>query len=406
MIGARMKVPVLRNEPARRLFLDRHALIEPPSGPAKGADLLALIRRLGFVQVDSVNTVERAHHMILWSRRQSYRPENLARLLERDRVIFEHWTHDASVIPTEFFRWWKLRFARDAQRIKDRWTGWQGSDFHDRIEDVRAHVRATGPVGTGDVGVDEARAGGGWWNWHPSKTALEYLWRTGEVCVCHRTNFAKQFDLSERVHPAECAEPAPSEAETIDWACNAALDRLGFATSGEIAAFWATVKPDEAKIWCAAALQRGEIVEIAVEGSDGNLRRCVARPDVFAAAAAVAEPQNRIRILSPFDPALRDRNRTERLLGFNYRIEIFVPEPKRRYGYYVFPVLERDRVIGRIDAKAVRAEGRLAVRAFWPEPGVTMGTGRLSRLRAELQRLSRFAGCGEVTFAPDWLRAA
>lgn len=399
-----MKVPVLRNEPARRLFLDRHALIEPPSGPAKGADLLALIRRLGFVQVDSVNTVERAHHMILWSRRQSYRPENLARLLERDRVIFEHWTHDASVIPTEFFRWWKLRFARDARRIKDRWTGWQGADFHDRIEDVRAHVRATGPVGTGDVGVDEARAGGGWWNWHPSKTALEYLWRTGEVCVCHRTNFAKQFDLSERVHPAECAEPAPSEAETIDWACNAALDRLGFATSGEIAAFWATVKPEEAKAWCAGALKRGEIVEIAVEAADGTPRRCFARPGVLDAATAVADPQNRIRILSPFDPALRDRNRAERLFGFFYRIEIFVPEAKRQYGYYVFPVMERDRIIGRIDVKAVRAESRLAVRAFWPERGVAMGAGRLTRLDAELQRLSRFAGCGDVTFAPDWLR--
>ena len=124
-----MTLPILGNEPARRLFLDRHALIEPPSGPAKGADLLALIRRLGFVQVDSVNTVERAHHMILWSRRQSYRPENLARLLERDRALFEHWTHDASVIPTEFFRWWKLRFARDAERIKERWTGWQGAGF-------------------------------------------------------------------------------------------------------------------------------------------------------------------------------------------------------------------------------------------------------------------------------------
>ena len=90
--------------------------------------------------------------MILWSRRQSYRPENLARLLERDRALFEHWTHDASVIPTEFFRWWKLRFTRDADRIKERWTGWQGADFHDRIGDVLSHVHPTGPVGTGDVG--------------------------------------------------------------------------------------------------------------------------------------------------------------------------------------------------------------------------------------------------------------
>lgn len=401
-----MSLPHLANAQARRLFLDRHALIEPPSGPAKGDDLLALIKRLGFVQVDSINTVERAHHMILWSRRQSYRPGNLARLLERDRTLFEHWTHDASVIPTEFFGHWKLRFSRDAEWIRARWANWQGDAFHDKIEDVLAHVRSGGPCGSGDVGTDETRGKGGWWEWHPSKTALEYLWRSGALSVCQRRNFAKLFDLTERVHPEAHAAPAPDEAATVDWACNQALDRLGFATSGEIAAFWDTVTPVEARDWCATALARGEIVEIAVEGIDGKPRKSFARPDVFDAAAAVGEAPNRVRILSPFDPALRDRNRAERLFGFFYRIEVFVPEPKRQYGYYVFPVMERDRVIGRIDAKAARAEGQLAVRAFWPEPGVPMGAGRVARLEAELDRLARFAGCDGVSLADGWLRSA
>lgn len=400
-----MGLPTLANAGARRLFLDRHALIEPPSGPAKGEDLLALIRRLGFVQLDSINTVERAHHMILWSRRQSYRPADLTRLLERDRTLFEHWTHDASVIPTEFFGHWKLRFARDADRILSRWAAWQGAEFHDKIEDVLAHVRAGGPCGSGDVGHDETRGKGGWWEWHPSKTALEFLWRSGAISVCQRRNFAKLYDLTERVHPEARAAPAPTEAETIDWACNAALDRLGFATSGEIAAFWDTVTPQEAKDWCAAALTRGEIVEIAVEGSDGRPRKCFARPDILDTVAAVGEAPNRVRILSPFDPALRDRNRTERLFGFCYRIEVFVPDAKRKYGYYVFPVMERDRIIGRLDAKAARAEGRLAVRAFWPEPGVAMGAGRIARLEAELDRLARFAGCDGVSLADGWLRS-
>lgn len=400
-----MSLPILRNEPARRFFLDRHALIEPPSGPAKGADLLALIRRLGFVQVDSVNTVERAHHMILWSRRQSYRPDHLPRLLERDRTLFEHWTHDAAVIPVEFFGYWKLRFARDAERIHARWADWHGPEFHAKVEDVLAHVRAGGPCGSGEVGADEGRAGAGWWNWHPSKTALEYLWRSGVLSVCHRRNFAKHYDLTERVHPTEHGAPAPSEAETIDWACNAALDRLGFATAGEIAAFWAIVRPDEAKAWCAGALKRGEVVEVAIEGADGAVRKSLARPDVFAAAAAVPAPQLRTRILSPFDPALRDRNRAERLFGFHYRIEIFVPEAKRQYGYYVFPVMERDRIIGRIDVKALRGAGCLAVRAFWPEAGVAMGAARIARIEAELSRLARFIGCPDTHFAPDWVRS-
>ena len=121
-----MTYPRICNTAARRIFLDRHALAEPPVGPARGADLLALIRRLGFVQVDSVNTVERAHHMILWSRRRSYRPKALDLLHRRDREVFEHWTHDASIIPMEFLPYWRLRFARDAERLRSRYRKWQG----------------------------------------------------------------------------------------------------------------------------------------------------------------------------------------------------------------------------------------------------------------------------------------
>lgn len=397
-------IPLLANRDARRLFLHVHALAEAPEGPARGDDLLALIRRLGFVQVDSINTVERAHHMILWSRRPSYRPANLRPLLERDRTLFEHWTHDASVIPSEFLPHWRLRFSRDAARIRESWAGWQGTAFHDRIDDVLAHVRDRGPVTGGDVGEGEARGKGGWWEWHPSKTALEYLWRAGALAVCRRDGFEKVYDLAERVYPGALSCEPPTEEETIDWACNAALDRLGFATSGEIAAFWAKVTPDEAKDWCARALAAGEIVEIAVEGADGAPRRSFARPGVMASAAASPEPASRVRILSPFDPALRDRKRAERLFGFRYRIEVFVPEPRRTFGYYVFPVMEGDRLIGRLDARARRDEGALAVRAFWPEPGVAMGAGRTGRLMAALDRLSRFAGCEAVRLDPGWLR--
>jgi uncharacterized protein YcaQ len=180
------------------------------------------------------------------------------------------------------------------------------------------------------------------------------------------------------------------------------LDRLGFATSGELAAFWDHVTPAEAKAWSVAALADGRIIEIDVEGVDGQLRRSFAWPDLMDEASAPPVP--RIRILSPFDPALRDRKRAERLFGFHYRIEIFVPAPKRQYGYYVFPVMEGDRLIGRIDMK--REDGVLAVRAFWPEAGVRMGSGRLATLRKELERAAMFGGCGDPTFAEDWIKAS
>jgi uncharacterized protein len=396
-----MPLPRLDNLAARRLFLHRHALAEAPAGHAKGADLLALIHRLGFVQVDSINTVARAHDMILWSRRPAYRPQALRRLVDRDRAAFEHWTHDASVIPVAFLPVWRHRFARDAARLRSRYRDWQGGEFEGKLDDVIRHITDAGPVGSGEIGQGEARSTGGWWAWHPSKTALEYLWRAGRLAVTRREGFAKIYDLAERVYPAG---PEVTEPDAIDWACGAALDRLGFATSGEIAAFWGFASPREAKAWTASALAQGAVEEVEVECVDGSLRRHFARPDLGAAAAAAREPPRRVRVLSPFDPVLRDRDRAHRLFGFHYRIEVFVPEARRRFGYYVFPVLEGSRLIGRLDARARRTEGTLHVAAFWGEPGVALGRGRLARLEAELDRLARFAGCERLAFDPAWLR--
>lgn len=400
-----MAVATLDNRAARRLFLDRHALAERPAGPATGAALLDLVRRLGFVQIDSINTVARAHDLILFARRPTYRTENLAPLTEGARALFEHWTHDAAVIPTEFYPHWQLRFARDAERLKSRWSAWRRAGFEEKFATVLAHVRDHGPVGSSDVGRDETRGSGGWWDWHPSKTALEYLWRTGQLAVSGREGFRKRFDLAERVIDNGLAGARPDPAETVDWCCNTALDRLGFATPGEIAAFWATVTPAEARDWCAGAEGRGEIAAARITCADGSERGVFARPEVEAEAAAIAPPSTaRTRVLSPFDPALRDRARALRLFGFDYRIEVFVPEARRRYGYYVFPLLEGDRMIGRIDMKAWRDSGRLQVRALWPEPGIRWSPARQRRLEAELDRVARLAGVETVGFYDDWLR--
>jgi hypothetical protein len=244
----------------------------------------------------------------------------------------------------------------------------------------------------------------GWWDWHPSKTALEYLWRSGELSVTRRDGFRKVYDLTERVIPAEALNARFAVADTVDWACSAALDRLGFATSGELAAFWALIRPEEAKAWVAQARASGKIVDVQVAGADGSLRASVMWPETLAGLADLPEPPNRMRVLSPFDPALRDRKRADRLFGFHYRIEIFVPEAKRRFGYYVFPLMEGAQMVGRIDMAADRKAGVLSVRALWPEMGVRWGKGRIARLEAELDRVLRLAGCDAVDFAPGWLR--
>jgi len=399
-----MPLPRLDNSAARRLFLEAHALLDRPAGAGRGEGLAELIHQLGFVQVDSVNTLARAHDLILWSRRPSYRPDALRHLNDRARVTFEHWTHDAAVIPAEFFPHWRHKFARDRTRLRERWKDWQGEAFHGEIDTVLRHVTDNGAVHSTEIGEKRAEKSTGWWDWHPSKAALEYLWRSGDLAVTRREGFRKFYDLTERVIPSHHRDTDVSETAVVDWACRAALDRLGFATAGELAAFWALISPQEAKDWVAQALARGEVTEAEVEGADGAPRRVVLWPETLDRTADLPDPTPRLRVLSPFDPALRDRKRAERLFGFHYRIEIFVPEAQRRYGYYVFPLLEGDRIVGRIDMCADRQASTISVRALWPEAGVRWGSGRQARLEAELHRLLPLAGCAEVMFIDGWLR--
>jgi len=392
----------LDNRTARRIFLERHGLSAAPQGASEGQDLLELIHRLGFVQLDSINTVARAHDLIIFSRRRRYRPKHLKRLYEKDRGLFEHWTHDAAVIPMAFYPWWHLRRQRDAENLRRKWKEWRRDGFEAQFNSVIERIRAEGPLCSADVGIGEKRGSGGWWDWHPSKTAMEYLWRSGRLCVTGRDAFRKRYDLAERVIDQTLRDETPSEAETIDWCCREAMQRLGFATHTELSAFWAHISPAEAKAWCLTAVARGEIIDVEVQDVTGDWRRAYAFADIDLASAEA--PCDILRVLSPFDPALRDRKRAHRLFGFDYRIEIFVPEAQRKYGYYVFPVLEGDRIVARVDMKALRDQDRLHVRALWPEPGVRWGKARRRAFEAEVQRLTRLAGVAQVSWADDWLR--
>ena len=390
-------LPRIDNAKARAIFLDRHGLADPPSGPGRGADLQGVIEDLGFVQVDSIATVARAHHMILHARRPAYRPRALTLLHDRDRGVFEHWTHDASLIPMRLFPYWRLKFRRYEEQLAARWRAWGRRGFEDKLDVVLRRIAEHGPCSSSDVGEGEERPRGGWWDWHPSKAALEYLWRTGRLAVTRRdASFRKVYDLTERVIPPEHLDPRPSAEETTRWACGAALDRLGFATSGELAAFWDIVTPAEAKAWCEGALARGKVALAEIGQVDGGWRRSYVRPATLEETPP--ESASRLRVLSPFDPALRDRRRAERLFGFSYRIEVFVPEAKRRYGYYVFPILEGARLVGRIDMRADRTRDALRVDALWPEARVRFGPGRTAQLEAALRRTARLAGVSRVTW--------
>ncbi|HEX3529120.1 MAG TPA: crosslink repair DNA glycosylase YcaQ family protein [Thermoanaerobaculia bacterium] len=385
---------------ARRLLLDAQGLLDDPRRKATADSLHALIERIGFVQIDSINVVERAQHLTLASRLQGYRPALLERLLERDRRLFEHWTHDAAAIPAVWYPHWHHRFERYRRRVLEHpwWRERVGADPEAIVAHVRARLRAEGPLMTRDF-EDERPQGTDttWWGWKPAKAALEYLWRVGEVAVARRVNFHKVYDLTERVLPHLHAAPLPSPEENVAWACRSALERLGVATPSEIAGFWNAVSLEEARDWCARAAARGEIVEVLAEALPGleagsAPRRSYALPDWEERAAALPAAPPRLRILSPFDPILRDRARALRLFGFDYRFEAFVPAPQRRWGYYILPLLEGERLVGRLDPKLRRDEGVLEIRQVWWEPGVRLSKGRGAALEAAVERLAKLVG--------------
>ena len=379
----------INNADARRLWLHAQGLATTPTGPL---DVLGIIEQLGFVQLDTIRVVSRAHHHILWSRNQHYREPMLNKLLAKERAVFEHFTHDASVLPMTTYPMWRRRFKRmEAKLLR---SGWFKSMLDaDGRAGIRERIASEGPLSTHAFDTECADKTVAWRR-PPHKQALDFMWYAGELSTSHRQNFIKFYDLTERVIPNDILEDERSEDEQLDWLCQAALDRLTFASEGEIQRFWEAADLKEVKRWSETVRPEMQVVE--VETAAGDWTPALAPPDIEARLDTLSAPTSRLRIINPFDPVIRDRARLKRLFGFDYRIEIFVPAAKRRYGYYVFPLLEGDRFVGRIEVRADRAKGALTVVDLWSEPGVRFGAGRRERLDAELMRLCRFIGLDDI----------
>ena len=395
-------MPTIRAEHARLLFLGAQGLLTNPGRRASRQTLQNVIEQMGFVQIDSINVVERAHHLTLASRLDYYRHEHFAHLLEKDRSLFEHWTHDASAIPTKWFAHWKPRFARDRERIRlNAWWRQRIGGKPDKVLDqVRERIAREGPLRSQDFEPASPGAASGWWEWKPQKAALEFLWLTGELMVARRENFQKVYDLTERVLPEHHARAQPTEQEHVEWACDTALERLVIATPKEIADFWHTITPAQAKQWCDDAARVRRIEPVAVQSfAGGKERASFALIDWEQRLRKLPDPPERMRLLCPFDPVLRDRARLQRLFGFDYRFEAFVPAPRRQYGYYVLPILEGDRLVGRLDPKLHRARGVLEIRRVFWEPCVKVTRSRRSELLEAVTRLARVIGASQIEWA-------
>ncbi|PHR93777.1 MAG: hypothetical protein COA69_03875 [Robiginitomaculum sp.] len=379
----------IKNRDARRLWLHAQGLAQTPTGPL---DILETIKTLGFVQLDTIRNIARAHHHILWSRNQNYREPMLNIQLADQRNIFEHFTHDASVIPMEFYPYWTRQFERLGTRVAQ-YASYKTARKIIHPEKIRERIVNEGPLST-HAFQSEGVKKKGMWNRPPHKVLLDQMWYAGELSTAHRTNFIKYYDVPERIIPAEITNVIKPDADQIDWLCTQALERLAFGTLGEIQRFWGAMSAHDVRIW--AKQNAHKLIPVQIETADGNWIKSYACDTIRHLLQTTPAPTKRLRILNPFDPAVRDRKRLADVFGFEYRIEIFVPAAQRKFGYYVYPLLEGDKMVGRIDAKADRKAGQIIVRKVWPEPGLKWTPARQDKLDAELQRLANFIGMDTV----------
>lgn len=379
----------LDNKTARRLWLNTQGLASTPVGPL---DVVQIIRDLGFVQLDTLRNVTRAHHHIIWSRNQNYREPLLNKLLADERAIFEHFTHDAAVLPIEFYPMWTRQFRRLRQRV-GREAFYRSPLNQQEMAAIKERIEREGPLSTHsfDSTVEGPKE---MWARPPHKRALDHMWYVGELATSHRDKFTKFYDLAERVIPAEHRTNDVADTAQLDWLCREALGRLGFGSPGDIQRFWAAASAQEVKGWVEA--NASQLAQVELETADRNRITVLAPGDIETRIAGMKAPTTRLRILNPFDPVIRDRNRLSRLFGFDYRIEIFVPAAKRIWGYYVYPLLEGDRFVGRIELKADRRQGEIQVLQLWSEPGIKWSKTRAQKLDAELDRLARLIGAQTI----------
>jgi hypothetical protein len=376
----------LTRDQARRYALAAQGFpASPPSGRVDVRHFRRVIDRIGVLQLDSVNVLERAHYLPVFSRLGPYDRRALDRWTSKSGELFEYWGHMASLQPTAMypnFRWRMEQHAAEAwqslRRIREQRPGY--------IDGVLEQVRDRGPLAVGDLD-DPGQRGTGMWNWQPGKHALEWLFASGRLAGYRNSNFGRLYDLPERVLPPRVlAISPPDEHEALELLLLDGARRLGVGTADDLVDYYRLSKPKAKKIVGRLA-NNGELVEVAV---DGWKHAAFLHPE-----ATLPRRAGGTALLSPFDSLVFHRDRVERLFDFFYRIEIYVPRPKREYGYYVLPFLLDGELVGRVDLKADRSGETLLVQASYIEDGHE--PSRVApAMAAELEQMAAWLGLSRV----------
>jgi uncharacterized protein YcaQ len=377
--------PQISAAQARRIALGAQGFADKrPSGRVDRRHLRKVLDRMGLIQIDSVNVLVRSQELPLFARLGSH-PRSLIHDATAAGELFEYWVHEASHVPTDhhhLYRWSmeSPRMWRSLERLQRERPGF--------LDEVERFVTDQGPIAAGDLSQRQGPKGS-WWDWDDGKVALEVLFHQGRVSARRRPNdFARLYDITERVIPAEIlARPALPERDARKELLLLAARSHGVGTVTDLADYH---RHKHCKPLVAELVEEGRLIEVDVEGWK--------QPAYMHPDAKLPRRITACALLSPFDPVVWNRSRTLRLFGFHYRIEIYVPKPKRQYGYYVLPILLGDQLVGRIDLKTDRATRTLLVQSAWRELGVPeMEVAEL--IVAELMAMAGWLGLERIEVA-------
>jgi uncharacterized protein YcaQ len=364
------------------LFLERQQLDRPRGRRLTAASLARFAEAAGGIQLDSINVVDRAHHLTLWNRFGPYDRRTLERLTYRRRVLFEYWAHAACLVSSAHLAPW--RRAMLGYHVRNRgWSVWLQKNGP-LVAEVEGIIRNEGPLGNIDFTRRKPprRRGaksGGWWNWKPATHALDFLWMSGRTMVHSRQHFQKRFDLAERVMPAIAGVAPPTLEEFQRWHVRRSLHAMGAASATDLSRYltFPRIKPPERRRALNDLIAAGEVAEIAVAGTRGPWYALASDLDALARAGRKRAASRGTGLLAPFDSFLWHRERTRQLFGFDYRIEVYTPGHKRVHGYYSLPILHDGQLIGRLDPKTHREEKRLEIRhVHWSDRQGDAGSAR------------------------------
>lgn len=374
----------------RLLLLEVQGLSQPPAPSTTKADVLDTIRRMGALQIDTINVVARAPYFVLFSRLGHYQPAWLDELLSEGQ-LFEYWSHAACFLPIEDYPIYVHRHQSYANRYySEEWV----ARHQDTIDRVMQRVREDGAVRSADFERTDGKKGT-WWDWKVEKQVLEYLHTTGQLMIARREKFQRVYDLRERILAGKDGAPSLAMEEAQDELAVRSVRVLGAAPAAWAADYFRLPRQDMPKR-LERLVDSGRLDRVRVEGREEPWYVHPENLALLESARTGAIIPTYSTLLCPFDPLVWDRERARVLFNFDYTIECYLPQEKRKYGYFSLPILCKGALVGRLDAKAYRKEGIFEVRSLYLEPGMTPHEDTAEAVAGAIQRCADWHGTPTV----------